>query len=217
MRILRSKRHGGREAVVDLVDGAVQGPDVEEAVSVVEHGLAEKAADDEVGDEFLESREGGRDEEGGFRGEEVRDEGEADGDELVAEGDEEAVADFGGAGLFGRRLEFVAGGEGGEVGVYGDVDCGGDPEEEELDEKGAVEFDVVGRVGVDDVGPGGGEPLSEGEGGGHSEGVRGPLFEEELTWRGCVKIRTYKVEVPDTQRRECEYCLSLDILSMSRT
>lgn len=67
------------------------------------------------------------------------------------------MSDFGGGGLLGCGLEFVAGGEDGEEDVDGGVGEGGKPEKGELDEEGAEEFDVGWGMSVDEGGPSGGE------------------------------------------------------------
>lgn len=51
------------------------------------------------------------------------------------------------------RLDLVPAGEGREEGVEGEVGQRGEPEEEELDEEGAEEFDLLGRRGGDSFGP----------------------------------------------------------------
>ena len=65
------------------------------------------------------------------------------------------MPDLGGGGLLWSRLELVGRREGGEERVEGDVEGRGEPEEDELDEEGAVEDDGVGEVALHEGGPGG--------------------------------------------------------------
>jgi len=137
--------------MVDFVDAFVKVGEVQQAMDEVEYDFAEEPAEEEVGCEFGQGGEGGGDLEAGGEVEGCGEEAEEEADEgvlgLVAEDDEEAVADFGGGGLFLRGLEFVGCCELGREGVEGCVEEGGDPEEEELDEEGSVEFDVLRGVG----------------------------------------------------------------------
>ncbi|EEP78266.1 conserved hypothetical protein [Uncinocarpus reesii 1704] len=117
MRVLRRKRDWRGEAVVKLVDAGVKRAVVQQAVAVVEEGLAQHEGDGEVSGDYGES---------GQRGFDPDEEG--------------AVADFLARGLFGAGLELVAGGEGWGEDVEEEEEERGEPEGEELDGESAEEL-----------------------------------------------------------------------------
>ena len=164
-RSIEAREGDGRgEAVMQFVIASVETRVVQDAVDVVGENLPGEVADDEVLEKFFEFRELWGDDEDGAEVGEVA-EGDLEGD--VAEGDEEGVADavedLGGGGLAaGVGLVFVGFGELRAVDVDELVDCGGEPEADQLDEDGDDQLDLPGGVVSAEFSPEDGEGGDEG-------------------------------------------------------